>query len=55
MGGILEGMIAVMGLLAGGMVTITSLLVEDATIPMEVNESYVNPRTILPGEERVAA
>ena len=55
MSGLLEGLIAILGLMAGGMVTITALLAGDAPISAEANGSSTHPHTIHPSEERMAA
>lgn len=55
MGGMIEGVIAIMGLMAGVIVALTALLVGDAPSSSELNGSYQKSRTILPSDERVAA
>lgn len=55
MGSFIEGLIAVLGLTAEGMLTITALLTGDAPISEGVADSYADPRTIHPKVERVAA
>ena len=55
MGGFIEGLIAVLGLMAGIMVTIAALLAGEAPISGDWTGSSINPRTIHPGAERIAA
>ena len=55
MGGIIEGVIAIMGLTAGVMIALTALLVGNAPSSSELSGSYQNSRTILSSDERVAA
>ena len=55
MGGILEGLIAVLGLMAGIMVTIIALVTGEAPFSGEATGSSTHPRTIHPHEERLAA
>jgi hypothetical protein len=55
MGGILEGVIAIMGLTAGVIVALTALIVGDAPSSSELDGAYRNSRTICPGDDRVAA
>jgi hypothetical protein len=55
MGGIIEGVIAIMGLTAGVIVALTTLFVGDAPGSAERDGSYRNPRTIRPSDKRVAA
>ncbi len=55
MGGMIEGVIAIMGLMAGVIVALTALLVGDAPSSSELKGSYRKSRTILPSDERVAA
>ncbi len=54
MGGVVEGVIAVMGLMAGVMVAITALLSGDAPGQAKLDQSH-HPRTIRLREERMAA
>lgn len=55
MGGIIEGLIAVLGIMAGIMVTITALVTGEAPLSREATGSSSHPRTIHPTEERMAA
>ncbi|HNP61859.1 MAG TPA: hypothetical protein PKM72_13520 [Nitrospirales bacterium] len=55
MGGIIEGVLALMGLTAGVIVALTALLVGDDPNSSEPKGSCRKSRTILPGDERVAA
>ncbi|MCA9451569.1 MAG: hypothetical protein H6750_00110 [Nitrospiraceae bacterium] len=55
MGGIIEGVIAIMGLTAGVMIALTALLVGNAPSSSELSGSSQNSRTILPSDGRVAA
>ncbi|GJL58538.1 MAG: hypothetical protein NPIRA03_13950 [Nitrospirales bacterium] len=55
MGGIIEGVLAIMGLTAGVIVALTALLVGDAPSSSELKGPYRKSRTILPSDERVAA
>ena len=52
MGELMESVVAVMGLVAGLMVTLTTLLQGEAP---EQKESHHGPRTIRPQTERMAA
>ncbi len=52
MGALIESVIAVMGLAAGLMVTLTTLLQGEAP---EQHESHHDPRTIRPQDERMVA
>ncbi len=55
MGGIIEGVLAIMGLTAGVLVALTALLVGDAPSSSKLDGSCRHSRTILPSDERVAA
>ncbi|MDR4458923.1 MAG: hypothetical protein MRJ67_00120 [Nitrospirales bacterium] len=55
MGGIIEGVIAIMGLAASVMAALAALLVGDAPSSSKQDGSYRNSRTIQPSDERVAA
>ncbi len=55
MGGIIEGVLASVGLMAGVIVALTALLVGDGPSSSELKGSYRQSRTILPSDERVAA
>ena len=55
MGNLLEGLIAVMGLVAGAMVFLTSLGIGESSWRNEEYSSHNHPRTIHPDGERMAA
>jgi len=55
MGEIVEGLMAVMGFAAGLMVTLATLLFGDTPTGVRRDESYPDPRTIRPTNERMAA
>ena len=55
MGGLLEGLIAVLGLMAGIMVTITTLVTGETPVSGEISGSLTHPRSIHPNEGRLAA
>ncbi len=55
MGEIVEGLMAVMGITAGLMVVLTTLLFGDAPSGVERDKSHHDPSTIRPMNERMAA
>lgn len=55
MGELMESLLAIMGLAAGLMVILTTLLHGEAPHATERNESYHEPRTIRPQNEQIAA
>ena len=55
MGEFVEGLMAVMGITAGPMIALTTLLFGDTPSGVEGDESHHDPRTIRPMNERMAA
>lgn len=55
MGGLLEGLIAVLGLMAGIIVTIITLVTGEVPRAGEGSGSVTHPRTIHPNQGRLAA
>ncbi|GJL56773.1 MAG: hypothetical protein NPIRA02_39050 [Nitrospirales bacterium] len=55
MGGVVEGMIAVMGLTAGVMVALAALLTGDVPRSTQYEEKHHHSRTIRLNDERMAA
>lgn len=55
MGGIIEGVLASVGLMVGVIVALTALLVGDGPSSSELKGSYRKSRKIFPSDERVAA
>lgn len=55
MSGVVESMIAVMGIVAGVMVALMALLTGDVPGQAKLDEPQHHPRTIRLGEERMAA